>query len=198
MLGKSMAALEVTLYSGVNATSGQFDGIEVLLAADAALPAAQEVTGIAVNAGNVATELGKVIDATPSALRDQSDFHIGVASNVFYAAVRALGIGAAGVGAINGVDNKSATWYDGHSDIMWEGIRLVRCAGMTSDVMIASTTENIWFGTSLLSDLNTIATKDMWETELSRNIRFLGSYFAGVQYGSATQVVTYGIVNAAN
>ena len=198
MLGQSMATLEKKLYSGVNATAGEFDGVETLLAVDAALPADQEVTGTAVNAGNVATEIGKVIDATPDALRDQADFHIGVASNVFYAAVRALGIGAAGVGSPNGVDNKSATWYDGHSDIMWEGIRLVRCAGMTSDVMIASTTENFWFGTSLMSDLQSISTLDMFPVDLSRNIRFLGTYFAAVQYGSAVQVVTYGIVNTAN
>lgn len=198
MLGTSMQTLESTLYSGVNATAGEFDGLETLLTVDAALPPAQEVTGIAVTTLNVVDEIGKVIDATPDAIRDQTDYHIGVSSAIFYKLVRSQGgFLTGGIGAA-GIDNKGVTWHDGRDMIMFEGIPVLRCPGMTATVMIATYTENVWFGTSLMSDLNTIATKDMYEVDLSRNIRFLGSYFAGVQYGSATQVVTYGIVNAAN
>ncbi len=104
---------------------------------------------------------------------------------------------AAGVGA-NGVGNAGPTWSNGADSVNIEGVTVIRCPGMTATVMIASYTENVWFGTSLMSDLNTIATKDMFEVDLSRNIHFLGTYFATVNYGSATEVVTYGIVNAAN
>ena len=48
---------EQNIWSGSTATSGQFDGFETLLAADADLPAAQEVAGTTVTASNVITEL---------------------------------------------------------------------------------------------------------------------------------------------
>ena len=42
-----------------------FDGFSTLLGADAALPAAQLITGTTVTAANVVDELGKIVDAIP-------------------------------------------------------------------------------------------------------------------------------------
>jgi len=47
---------ENTVWKGVNANPGEFDGFEVLLAADADLPAAQEVAGTTATAANVIDE----------------------------------------------------------------------------------------------------------------------------------------------
>lgn len=205
-LGESMQQIERNLYSGDTANAGEFTGVETLLALDAALPAAQEVTGTTVTALNVVDEIGKVIDATPDALRDQAGFHIGVASNVFYKLVRSQGgfmtkeFGTDGVTQIGGagVDNKGVSWYAGGDVIMFEDIPVIKCSGMTSNVMLATYTDNFWFGTSLESDLQTIKTLDMENLDLSLNINFSGRYLAAVQYGSAEHVVTYGIVNSAN
>jgi len=64
---------ETTIWQGVDATAGEFDGFETLLAADADLPAANEVTGTTVDAANVIDELGKIVDAIPSAIYGRED-----------------------------------------------------------------------------------------------------------------------------
>jgi 5-enolpyruvylshikimate-3-phosphate synthase len=70
---KVAAGMETSIWQGVNATAGQFAGIMTQLTTDAALPAAQEVAGTTVDASNVITELGKIIDAAPAALYGKED-----------------------------------------------------------------------------------------------------------------------------
>ena len=59
---------EKNIWSGSTGTSGQFDGFGTKLAADADLPAGQELTGAAITAANVIAELGSVVDAIPTAV----------------------------------------------------------------------------------------------------------------------------------
>ena len=98
--------MEKNIWSGTNATTGQFDGLAVLLAADAALPAAQEIAAIAggVLAANVIAELGKVVDAIPTSVYGKEDLRLYVSSNVGRAYTRALG-GFTGTGNA-GYDSK--------------------------------------------------------------------------------------------
>jgi len=60
---KVAAGMETSIWSGVNATAGQFAGIMTQLTTDASLPAAQEIAAVGggVNAGNVIAELGKIV-----------------------------------------------------------------------------------------------------------------------------------------
>jgi hypothetical protein len=81
---------------------------------------------------NVITELGKVVDAIPSALYGKEDLTIYVPQNVAKAYVRALGgFGASGLGA-NGVDNKGTMWY-GNGDLFFDGIRVAMVNGLPSN-----------------------------------------------------------------
>jgi hypothetical protein len=70
---KVAAAMETSIWTGVNATAGQFAGIMTQLTTDASLPAAQEVTGTSVTAANVVDELGSILDALPSQLYGKED-----------------------------------------------------------------------------------------------------------------------------
>ena len=72
---------EQNIWAGA-AAEGSFDGFATLLAADAAKI---EVTGTTVTSANVIEELGKVVDAIPSALYGREDLHIYVAQNIFRA-----------------------------------------------------------------------------------------------------------------
>ena len=78
---------EQNIWSGVNATAGEFDGFSTLLAADAGAVAGQTITAIAggVNASNVIDELGKIVDAVPASLYGREDLHIYVSQNIFRA-----------------------------------------------------------------------------------------------------------------
>ena len=61
--GKVAEHIEETLWEGVNATAGEFDGFHTLALASASTV---KETGTTVNAGNVIAELGKIVDAIPS------------------------------------------------------------------------------------------------------------------------------------
>ena len=183
---------------GVGLITGQFDGFETLLAVDTELPAAQEVTGTTVDSTNVVAELGKIVDAMPDSLYGREDLRLYVSNNIFKAYVRALGgYGAAGVGA-NGFEGKGNMWYTTGGALYFDGIPVVMCPGMSADVAILSTIDNLYFGTGLLSDHQEVKVLDMADLDGSQNVRVIMRFTASVQYAFAADVVTYGIVNSAN
>jgi hypothetical protein len=192
---KVAAKIETNIWSGDENNTGEFDGFETLLANDANLVAAQEVTGTTVDASNVITEMGKVVDAIPSRLYGQPGLQIYVAQNVMKSYVRALGgFGSAGLGAA-GVGNNGTQWYNG-SALSFDGIPVVMAQGMSDDVMIATTKDNLWFGTGLLADHNEVKVIDMADLDGSQNVRIVMRMSAGVQYANVEDIVTYGIANA--
>ena len=195
---KSAARNELSIWQGDKTVTGQFDGFETLLALDAELPAAQEVTGIAVTSANVQAELGKIVDAMPDTLYGREDLRLYVSNNIFKAYVRALGgYGAAGVGA-NGFEGKGNMWYTTGGALYFDGIPVVMCPGMSANVAILSTIDNLYFGTGLLSDHQEVKVLDMADLDGSQNCRVIMRFSAGVNYAFAADVVTYGIVNAVN
>jgi hypothetical protein len=66
------------------------------------------------------------------------------------------------------------------------------CPGMPDNTMIVAQKSNLWFGTNVMSDWNTIKVKDMEESDLSDNVRFKAQFFAGVQYGFGNEIAAYG------
>ena len=59
--------------------------------------------------------------------------------------------------------------------------------------MVATTKDNLWFGTGLLSDSQEVRVLDMADLDGSQNVRVIMRFTAGVQYGVAEDIVTYGI-----
>ena len=178
---------EKNIWSGSTATSGQFDGFATLLAADTDLPAGQDIVGTAVTPANVVSELGDVVDAIPTAVYGSEDLVIYAASNVIRAYTRALGgYAAAGVGA-NGYENKGNNQVLGN--LFFDGIPVVPARGAADDTIIAAEKSNLFFGTSLLSDLNNISVLDMQEIDGSQNVRVVMRFTAGVQYAQVSDIV---------
>ena len=105
---------EQTIWSGANATAGEFDGLVTLATADATV---LDVVGTTVTAANVIDEMGKVVDAIPSAVYGKEDLYLYVSQNVARAYVRALGgFGAAGLGA-NGTNAQGYSMVEQRSII---------------------------------------------------------------------------------
>ena len=121
---------EKNIWSGATANSGEFDGFTAKLTADATVV---DVTGTTVNAGNVIAELGKVVDAIPTAVYGQEDLTLYVSSNVARAYIRALGGFAATIGA-NGSDNKGTQWYNNGS-LSFGGIPIFVARGMSDNTI---------------------------------------------------------------
>lgn len=188
---------EQNIWKGVTANAGEFAGFQTLVAADAALPTANEVTGTTVTASNVIAELGKIVDAIPAALYGKEDLYIYVSQNIARAYVRALGgFGTSGLGA-NGTNNMGTQWWNNGS-LSFDGVKLFVCNGMGNNVAIATLKSNLFFGTGLLNDLNQVKLIDMADLDGSENVRVVVRFTAGVQYAIVEDIVTYGLTNSAN
>ena len=179
--------METTIWSGTNATAGQFDGFTTLFANDGSVI---DVTGTTVTAGNVIDELGKVVDAIPSAVYGKEDLKLYVSKNVMKAYVRALGgFGASGLGAA-GSDNKGTQWYD-NGALSFDGIPLFMANGLGDNKMVAAQSSNLYFGTGVLSDLNQVKVLDMADLDGSQNVRVIARFTGGIQYGFGAEIVYY-------
>ena len=188
---------EQNIWKGVTANAGEFNGFATLLSLDAALPAAQEVTGTTVTASNVITELGKIVDAIPAAVYGKEDLYIYVSQNIARAYVRALGgFGASGLGA-NGTNNMGTQWWN-NGALTFDGVKIFVANGLANNTAIAAEKSNLFFGTGLLSDHQEVKLIDMADLDGSQNVRVVMRFTAGVQYGIVEDIVTYGITNAAN
>jgi len=188
---------EQNIWKGVTANAGEFDGFATKLAADAALPSAQEVTGTTVTASNVVAELGKLVDAIPASLYGKEDLYLYVSQNIARAYVRALGgFGASGLGA-NGTNNMGTQWWNNGS-LSFDGIKIFVANGLANNTAIAAQKSNLFFGTGLLADHNEVKLIDMADIDGSQNVRVVMRFTAGVQYGIVEDITTYGITNSAN
>jgi len=189
--------IEQNIWRGVTANAGEMNGLATLLALDAGLPAAQEIAGTTVTAANVIAEMGKVVDAIPAALYGKEDLYLYISQDVARDYVRALGgFGASGLGA-NGVNAQGTSWYNNGS-LSFDGVKIFVANGLAANTMIAAEKSNLFFGTGLLNDTNEVKVIDMSDIDGSQNVRIIMRFTAGVQYGIVSDIVTYGITNAAN
>lgn len=196
VVAKVAAKNESNIWKGVTANAGEFNGFSTIASLDAALPAAQEITGTTVTAANVVAELGKIVDAIPAALYGKEDLHIYISQNIYRAYVRSLGgFGASGLGAagFNAQGNNQQ-----FGDLMFDGVKLFVANGLASNTAIAAEKSNLFFGTGLLTDMGEAKIIDMSDLDGSQNVRVVLRMTAGVQIGVIEDIVTYGIVNAAN
>ena len=177
---------EKNIWSGATATSGQFDGFTAKLTADADVI---DVAAGTVTAANVIAELGKVVDAIPTAVYGQEDLTLYVSSNVARAYIRALGGFAATIGA-NGSDNKGTQWYNG-GELSFDGINIFVAKGLADNTMIAAQKSNLYFGTGILNDQNEVKVIDMSDIDGSQNVRVIMRFTAGVQHVFGGDIVLY-------
>jgi hypothetical protein len=175
---------EQNIWRGTTATAGEFDGFVTLATADADVV---DVVGTTVNSANVVAELGKIVDAIPSALYAKEDMHIYISQNIARAYVRALG----GFAATNsGVNAQSHMWY-GDGALSFDGVKLFVANGLSDNTAMAAQKSNLYFGTGLLSDLNEVKILDMGDLDGSQNCRVIMRYTSGVQYGIGSDIVLY-------
>jgi len=178
---------EQNIWDGNTSNNGQFNGLKLQLAADSDVV---DVTGTTVTASNVIDELGKVVDAIPSAVYGKEDLYIYMNSAIARSYVRALGgFGANGLGA-NGVNNAGTTWFNG-GDLAFDGVKLFVSPGLAANTMVAAQKSNLFFGTSLLSDHNEVKLIDMADVDGSQNVRVVMRLTAGVIHGIGSDVVLY-------
>jgi hypothetical protein len=167
-----------------NATTG----LQALLVADGS---SVVTTPIAITSANVLAKLGLVVDQIPASLYGREDLRIFVSQNVAKAYVRALGgFGASGLGS-NGYANQGNAWYSNGTALTFDGIQLFVANGLPASNMVATTIENLYFGTGLMDDANLVQTIDMQDIDGSKNVRFIARFTRGLQVGFGGDAVTY-------
>ena len=184
---KTAQKTEQNIWKGVNANAGEFDGLVTLMTADASVV---DVVGTTVTAANVIAELGKVVDAIPSAVYGKEDLNLYVSQNVARAYVRALGgFAASGLGA-NGTNAQGTQWFNNGS-LSFDGVAIFVANGLADNYIVAAEKSNLYFGTGLLSDHNEVKVLDMADLDGSQNVRVIMRFTAGVQYGIGSDIVLY-------
>jgi hypothetical protein len=172
---------ERLIWQGVNATAGEYAGFETLFLADAAVLDVSSPE--AITTANVIEEMGRLVLTLPTRVRRATEKPvIAVSSNVAEAYRSAiLGLGG------------GYYLYQGESVVMnWQGqYDVIECPGMSDDTMAFYQKSNLWFGTNLLDQWNNVAVLDMYQYDLSDNVRFAASFFAGVQYGFGDEIAFY-------
>jgi len=172
---------ERVMWQGVNATAGEYAGFETLFLADSAV--LDVSSPVAIDSTNVIEEMARLVLTLPTRVRRATEKPvIAVSSNVAEAFRTAI-LGLGGGSYLYQGETVKMTWQ-GQYDI-------VECPGMSDDTMAMFQKSNLWFGTNLKDQWNNVAVLDMYQYDLSDNVRFAASFFAGVQYGFGDEIAFY-------
>lgn len=197
--GKVAETVENNIWQGDDSAGSGFnlfEGFENHLTASGI-----NIGSTTVNSSNVIDFLGGMVDAIPTAVYGKEDLTIYTPNNVYQAYVRALGgfavktygtagseSAAAAVGGA-GIDNKGTTFYGMNEGLTFDGIKLQRCPGMSSNRAIAAQASNLYFGTGLLADHNEVKLIDMADIDGSQNVRLVMRFTAGTQVGIVADAI---------
>ena len=188
------SANEVSLWQGSNAVGGEFDGLFSTALVDPLLPPAQLINNAVITPANVIAQMQLVDDAIPATLYGKADLKIYVSQNVAKAYVAALGgFGSLGAGsqANAGIGGQGTQWYT-NGALSFNGTPIFMANGLPNDSMMATTTSNLYFGCSLLSDTQEVRVIDMSDIDGSQNVRVIMRMAAGATYGVIEDIVVYG------
>lgn len=173
---KVAAKMEQNIWNGANGTAGEFDGLAILAAADADVIDVTE-TG-ATTAANIIERLGNVIDNVPATIYGNEGLSIYISQADARSYVRAQA-------ALGYKD----LYHVGQTAMDFEGVKLFVANGLNSGQMIAAEKENIFFGTSLQSDMNEVKLIDLADVDGSQNVRVIMRFSAGVNYAIGSEIV---------
>lgn len=194
--GKVAEATEQNIWAGTS-TNGSFTGFQSLLSASIAAGGATAVlaaraTGSgaiisgSIDSGNVLSKLNDIVATIPVTVYGKQDLALYVPTNVVKAYQQALAGGAQGA---NGFNNQLNV---GEKPLNFNGIEMFHCPGMTSSKVVAAQKSNLFFGTGLMNDYNTVKVLDMADLDGSQNYRIIMRFTSGVQFGVGQDIVYYG------
>jgi len=198
--GKVAEATEQNIWQGTS-TNGSFAGFQTILSASVAaggatavLPArttggSSAIISGSVTSANVVSKLDSIVQTIPATVYGKQDLLLYVPTNVAKAFQTAMaGNGASGQGA-NGWNNSMNI---GEKPYNFQGIEMVLCPGMSDSNIVAAQKSNLFFGTGLLSDYNSVKVIDMSDIDGSQNYRIIMRFTSGVQFGVGQDIVYYG------
>ena len=168
-------SVENSIWQGNTSTSGQFNKIATgSMTSSSAGGAFISGSGT----GNIITELGTLASNIPTAVYGTEDLFI-------YMNKKTYRLYLSAISALSAFPFNHMGQYTPE----FEGIKIAVCPGIADNVMYAGQKSNLFFGTSLNSDLTEISVLDMSSLDGSQNIRMVARWTAGVQVGVASDFV---------
>ncbi len=176
--------VESSVWSGADATGGQFEGFLTATTgifavdgtvnsstASGAYTAANIVANLQTLTADMATDI--------SAVLRKEDLHIYMSPKTY----------ALYISAVSTLGYVNAYNMNGDYAPVFEGYKIAVCNGMPNDQLVAAEKSNLFFGTDLLSDQTRITLMDMAALDGSDNMRLVARYSGGVQLGIGADIV---------
>ena len=161
-------SVENSIWQGTTATSGQFNKVATGSMTASSASAAYTAANIIANLQTLAADI-------PSNVYGKDDLYIYMNKKTYRFYVSA--ISALSAFPFN---------HMGQYTPEFEGIKIAVCPGIADNVMYAGQKSNLFFGTSLASDLTEVRILDMADLDGSDNVRMVAKWTAGVQVGVAS------------
>lgn len=160
-------SVESSIWTGSTGTSGQFDAVATGSMTASSASAAYTAANIIANLQTLAADI-------PANVYGKEDLYIYMNKKTYRFYVSA--ISALSAFPFN---------HMGQYTPEFEGISIAVCPGVADNKMFAGTKSNLFFGTSLNSDLTAVKVLDMENLDGSNNVRMVAKWTAGVQTGVA-------------
>lgn len=173
-------AVEGSIWSGAEASGGQFEGF---LTATTGYFATDGTVGTdsataAYTADNVIANLQSLVAAVPAQVYTKEDLYIYMNAKTYRFYISA--ISALSAFPFN---------HMGQYTPEFEGVKIAVCQGLPDNQMVAAQKSNLFFGTDLISDHSEIRMLDMSDLDGSDNIRVVAKFTGGVQHGIGADIV---------
>jgi hypothetical protein len=173
-------AVESSIWSGADSTTGQFEGFLTAttgyFATDASV--GTDSASAAYDASNVIANIQGLVAAIPAQVYTKEDLYIYMNAKTYRFYISA--ISALSAFPFN---------HMGQYTPEFEGVKIAVCQGMPDNQMVAAQKSNLFFGTDLISDHSEIRMLDMADLDGSDNIRVVAKFTGGVQHGVGADIV---------
>lgn len=181
LVGGIAAANETIMWSGVNATAGQYDGFETIIKA---APGTVSAGSGAINAGNIIATIWDIINTTNAAVKGAAEkpgLYMGQAAwEAYMEAQIAAGNGWYLTGGPE-VNRRFVGMYD-----------IYVCPGMTANNIIFAQPSNLMLGTWQENQMNEVFILDMQNLDGSQNVRYGARFYLGAQIAVAEDITFWG------
>ncbi len=182
LVGGIAAANETIMWSGVNATAGQYDGFETLIKAGGS--GAVSAGSGALNSGNIIATIWDVINTANSAVKGAAEkpaIYMGQAAwEAYMQAQIADGNGWYLTGGPE-VNRRFVGMYE-----------IYVCPGMTANNIIFAQPSNLMLGTWQENQMNEVFILDMQNLDGSQNVRYGARFYLGAQIAVGEDITYWG------
>lgn len=182
LVGGIAAKNETVMWSGVNATAGEYDGFETLIKAGGS--GAVSAGSGALDSTNIIATIWDIINTAPAAVKGAAEkpaLYMGQAAWEAYMQAQ--------IAAGNG-------WYlTGGPEVSKRFVGMYEiyvCPGMTANNIIFAQPSNLMLGTWQENQMNEVFILDMQNVDGSQNVRYGARFYLGAQIAVAEDITYWG------